>query len=270
MAAHNHGPIVQFIGEIDHPDFDDVMELLRSDAQLVAATTSPELIIVAQSRPDTVGTATLNRLRQAAPLSGIVALLGSWCEGETRTGKPWPGVHRYYWYEFPAWWRRQISLRAAGRCPDWARPWDCGKRIADCGLSHGEAGSRRPRPSLVVLRTARRATAEALADVLEQAGYSTVWQLPGRHRPFIRGAVAGIWDGGQLNDVEGADLAAFRAHMANDAAPVLALLDFPRRDRVNHALEIGAAAVVGKPWFNSELMATLETMLEIPECAIAA
>jgi hypothetical protein len=41
---------------------------------------------------------------------------------------------------------------------------------------------------------------------------------------------------------------------------VLGLLDFPRRDRVDQALAIGAAAVVAKPWLNAELIATFDAL----------
>ncbi|MGH9818364.1 MAG: hypothetical protein ACRD6I_20055, partial [Candidatus Acidiferrales bacterium] len=128
-------PSVRLVGDFHHPDFEDAIELLRAGAQIVSTPDiPPELIVVTQSRPDMISDRTIQSIRRSAPLSGIIALLGSWCEGETRTGRPWPGIERLYWYEFPAWWRRQLAVRAAGRCPDWARWGDCGLRIADCGL----------------------------------------------------------------------------------------------------------------------------------------
>ena len=107
MAIPRNIPVVKLVGEIDHPDFRDAIELLRSDARVADAGATPELNVVAQSRPDSICSDQLNHLQRAAPLAGIAALLGSWCEGETRTVRPWPGIQRLYWYEFPAWWRRQ-------------------------------------------------------------------------------------------------------------------------------------------------------------------
>src|SRR4051794_23788022 len=104
MRISGNIPAVRVVGEVDHPDFREAIDLLRSESLLIrGAETPPELIVVAQSRPDAICSDRLNVLRRAAPLSGIVALLGSWCEGETRTGRPWPGVHRLYWYEFATW-----------------------------------------------------------------------------------------------------------------------------------------------------------------------
>ena len=204
---------MQLVGAVDHPDFRTAIELIRAGSRPVrAGEVPPELVVVAQSRPGTVGDRELESLRRVAPLAGIVALLGSWCEGETRTGRPWPGVQRLYWYEFPAWWQRQMVLRAAGRCPDWARP-------GNSELSSCEPGSPRARHGLIILRTPHRDAAHALSDVFNQAGYCTAWQPPGRPRPFIRGAVAGVWDGAQLDVREAADLAMFCAKWLTTPRP---------------------------------------------------
>ena len=50
----------------------------------------------------------------------------------------------------------------------------------------------------------------------------------------------------------------------------MVLLDFPRRDRVDWALEAGAAAVLGKPGLNADLVTTLETITELPQQTCAA
>jgi hypothetical protein len=254
-------PAVQIIGDVDHPDFCEAIALLRGQSRVTAsADARPDLIIVAQSRPDSIASAQVEPFRRWAPLAGVVTLLGSWSEGETRTGRPLPGIERVYWYQFPAWWQRQLQLLAEHRCPDWARPANFGLRISDCGLPGGGRDSVRPRRGLVVLRTSHRENANALADVCRDVGYATTWQRHSRARATTRGALAAIWDGGQLSEPEAGDLSAFCTQMLHDRAPVVALLHFPRRDRVDHAYEIGAAAVVGKPWVNADLIATLEAV----------
>jgi hypothetical protein len=260
-------PAVQLVGDVTHPDFRDAIVLLRDEAQLAAgANVSPELIVVAQSRPGSIPSNKVAELQRSSPLAGIVALAGSWCEGETRTGKPWPGIERLYWYEFPAWWRRQMALRAAGLCPDWARPRESRFRISDFGFRIAAKPSR----GLIAICAGYRETADIFAEVLRRAGHATVWQPPGRSVMAVRGAVAGIWDGGQLNDRESDDLSAFCRRLASDNAPVIALLDFPRRDRADHALEIGAAAVLGKPWLNVDVIAMLHATIDRPNVARAA
>src|SRR3954467_5187193 len=98
-SARPQPPSVCIYGDSEQSDFRDALATFRTDA-LVETNSSKasELIVVAQSRPDTVSHADFQVLQREAPLAGIVSLLGSWCEGETRTGKPWKGSHRVFWY----------------------------------------------------------------------------------------------------------------------------------------------------------------------------
>jgi hypothetical protein len=118
----------------------------------------------------------------------------------------------------------------------------------------------RNRPlGLIRLRVADRSTAGALAEVLNHAGYATIWNPIGQPNSIVRGAAAGIWDGGQLDERELRDLANFCGLLSRDAAPVLALLDFPRADRVDVARQLGAI-VLGKPWINADLIALIDEL----------
>lgn len=262
MKRISKPPVVQLVGEIDHPDFVDAVELLRSQSGAVVATREPpELIVIAQSRPGVFSQQQVEGLRRAAPLAGVVTLLGNWCEGETRTGRPWPGVHRLYWYEFSAWWRRQRVLHAAGLCPQWLLPATAGSRLPDRQSIGSDRRSQKFHKGVVVVRTPCRDTAIALADALDRACYATVWHAPGRSRPLIHGAMVGVWDGGQLDDAEAADLKAFCRELRGADAPVIALLDFPRRHDADRATDIGAAIVLGKPWSNADLIATVEKVV---------
>jgi AmiR/NasT family two-component response regulator len=52
-------------------------------------------------------------------------------------------------------------------------------------------------------------------------------------------------------------LAQFCERIADDAGPVVALLDFPRHDRVERARQLGATAVLGMPWREFDLLDAL-------------
>ena len=109
-----------------------------------------------------------------------------------------------------------------------------------------------------MLQTTCWETGDVLADVLR-----TAWIRDGVEfgradaRRAMRGAAAGIWEGRQLDEPEVRQLSAFCRRLAKDGAPVIALADFPRRDRCEVAYQAGAAAVMGKPWLNADLLATL-------------
>jgi CheY-like chemotaxis protein len=270
MSAIIKMPVVWLVGDAKHPDFCAAVELLSGTATVqrfddvaragerLALELIPDLIVLAASRPGMVGARDVEQLRRRLPLAGIVSLLGSWCEGETRTGRPVKGVLRTYWYDFPNLWRRQLALRALGCCPDWARPatddWH--------GLSAGviERGAS-VGGGLVVLHTTCWETGDALSDVLRAAGYATIWIAAGVHGQQIRGAVAGIWEGRQLDEPEVCQLAGFCRRLAEDGAPVIALADFPRRDRCEAAYQAGAAVVLSKPWLNADLLLALERLV---------
>jgi hypothetical protein len=262
---------VKLVGEIDHPDFVDAVQRIRADARVAEDNDAPELTVIAQSRPGAFSESFVRDLRRTAPLAGIVGLVGSWCEGETRTGRPWPDVMRVFWYQFPAWWYMQLRLRAAGLCPDWARPNNFGltatssveSRISDRRFDRMAIRNQNKASfGVVALRTRRRDTADALAIVLRKAGYSTAWQRGPSTNVTLRGVLAGIWDGGQLDGREAEDLSGFCRALARDSAPVVALLDYPRRDCCDCAVRVGAATVLGKPWRNDELLASIEMAVE--------
>jgi hypothetical protein len=236
-------PNVWLVGDVEHVDFAEAVELIRATASLGPGL--PEVVVVAQSRPGAVGRQEWMRLRRIAPLAGFVSLLGSWCEGETRTGRPAAGVERLYWYEFPIWWRRQLALRAAGCCPEWAR------RDEDRMLRTGHVLLNQR----VAIAAERWDTAAAIGDAVGEAGAKAVW-VSGECAP-PDGVTAGIWDGGQLGDSELTRLTAFCSQLAGRNAPAIALLDFPRRDRCEAAQRAGAAVVLGKPWPNADLVTTL-------------
>jgi hypothetical protein len=257
-------PRVRLVGEYDHPDFAEAIALVRNVAQLTFDATlraCPELIIVAQSRPGSIGSLSIEELRRAAPLAGVVALLGSCCEGQARASRPTNDILRLYWYQFAPWWRRQLALRAAGHCPEWALPETISGHLQLQGTQYSGLSTQYTVSSGVIsLSTTHWETADALADALQSAGLASIWEPPSRTAPVVHGISAGIWDGGQLDDRELKCLAAFCRRLKRDAAPVVALSDFPRRDRCELARQAGAAMVLGKPWNNTHLVESLSAM----------
>ena len=117
-------PRVLLIGDEHHPEFRAATDWLREHTELIVAATGddargelarrrgvddgpplePDVMVVAQSRPGQFAAQDLEQLLGLAPLARLVALLGSWCEGETRTGHPWPGVMRLFCVALASTW----------------------------------------------------------------------------------------------------------------------------------------------------------------------
>jgi CheY-like chemotaxis protein len=243
---------------------DDAAE--NAAATIPSVPLPPELVLFAQARPGVDDPSPSERLRAVAPLTRVVVVAGSWCEGELRTGRPAAGVVRLYWYEFAPWWRAAVAEWEANETPAWSEPLDdvrAGQETAVVALRERDNVVPAER-DVIVVDAVDFAVFETLAAVLAPFGWCCEWQP--RHRPelaAVTALVAAIWDGGQLSDRELAALRAFAAgvHAANAAAPVIALLDFPRVEHLQAARDAGAAAVLGKPYQVARLVNELDRLI---------
>ena len=267
-AMNGHTTGVLAIGNLEHTEFRAAAELLRSGTDLVvcgsvehatnwlyAANPPPQWIVIFQSLPGQFSRDVLGVLWRLAPLARMVRVLGSWCEGEIRTGQPWPGAIRMYWHQAPV--RIAAALRsvALGR-PPWplaptATEEDRLIVLPKGALSYGER-------LLVGIRTQTLSAAESFADACSNEGYMTVWLQPGRP-VFVRGLHACLWDFAHSSNAEFEAMAKFHAQHLD--VRVLALLDFPRVDDQKRAGLAGASALVSKPLMLDDLFWTLNEVL---------
>jgi hypothetical protein len=252
---------VLVVGNVEHPEFRTSIAWLQSVAEARVVLTneeglqycgrhSPDFIVLVHSRPGEMTAAEVERLHAAAPLSRIVGLLGSWCDGESRTGKPWPGVARVYWHQFVDrfgrdWLGGSASLATAPRT-----------------LTDAERTLRRPqavnRSGMVVIRSLDRLSYESLSDSLSVCGYATA-RVSLAPRSETHGAVAGIWECCRGVDEEAREMARFVESLA--PAAILALVSFPRQRDVLAARDSGVQAVVAKPFVVADLIARLDRIV---------
>jgi hypothetical protein len=231
-----------------------------------ATATFPDLLVVAQSRPGQFHNDEIARLRRLAPLARVLALLGSWCEGETRTGKPWPASQRIYWYEWPARFCLDLDRFHGTACPSWGLPETA---TAEERLIGALSVSSSCRGFHIVVAGGCTHLAEALVEALQGEGFAARALPPfnlrtgpsqlGMQRVFPAHLV--IWDGIQCDAAEADALRRLAA--AVHPAPILALLDFPRVDGLRRAIAAGAAGVVAKPFLWDELLRRIEDCLSV-------
>ena len=265
MNGHTNGVLA--IGNLEHAEFCATAELLRGGTDLVvcgsleyatnwlyAANPPPQWIVIFQSLPGQVTRDVLGVLWRLAPLARIVRVLGSWCEGEIRTGQPWPGAVRMYWHQAPARVAAALSAVTAGRAP-----WPLASTATDEDrliFVPKTAPSRGER--LVGIRTQTLGMAESLADACSTEGFQTVWLQPGR-RIFVRGLQACLWDFAHLSDFEFDSMSEF--HAQNPEVQVIALVNFPRLEDDKRAQMAGATSIVSKPLMLDDLFWTLNEVL---------
>jgi hypothetical protein len=217
------------------------VELLRNGA------TRPGWILLLAAHRGAFEQRLVERLHRAAPLARLVTVLGSWCEGETRSGRALAGVARVYWHQFTA--RANAALRASDDFAGWSLP-----RTAtplDVAL-HARQAKATISPVQIAIMADRRADYEALAEGITACGAAPIRCLPFQQTPT---AVGYLWCGQSLNErtIPALGTAVTRA----GGQPLIALLDFPRADETVAALERGAAGVLSKPFLLGDLRAEL-------------
>ena len=216
----------------------------------------PELIVMAQSYPGEFSHPSLDRLQRLAPLSRVLGLLGSWCEGEMRSGDPWPAAVRVYWHQWCCQAERQLGRMVRDACCTWGLPVTATEEERILSLSE-QPTSRRE--GLIAIHTWRREMEDWLSAALRRRGYSTVW-LRGPRLGRVEGACGAIFNGSECRGEERDELGRLAAMVA--PAGVIALLDFPRIEDHDRAISAGAAAVVSKPLQVEDLFWQLDRVLQ--------
>lgn len=251
-------PSVLFIGAATHAEFAEPagwlahrVRLTLADSPLAAMSRiriddPPHAIVLAQARPGQFRRAEVERLLKLAPLARVSVLLGGWCEGETRTGEPWPGVDRIYWHQSIG--RLQSELvdgadqpQAVWQLPRTTTPNERFLWWADHAL-----------PTLarqVAIVAAQYADFAPLHEACTALGCQAVWAQEVRRVPPACDLLLLDLPGDARRI--GAAVADWR--QAAGDADVIALLDFPRQADDRAAREAGACGVLSKPFLLTDL-----------------
>ena len=268
---------VFFIGDESDGHFRDTVLWLRSNMALRVLTdiggavrcvrdaaACPAVIILGQSRRGQFAESDVERLLHAAPLARVVVLAGSWCEGETRSGRPIGGVHRLTWHEAPQAVPRELAALSAGRTSGWSWPATAVRYERPLPTNRGG--------QLVAVCSASASMAEAVSFALRDVGYKTA--IAETSRPnLVLGAGAIVWDVPADADRVDLERRALRDWFAG--VPVVALCGFPRPDDLTRLRSMGVSAAVGKPFQLADLAAAVERAIaeyqvQLPQAIAAA
>ena len=261
------GRRVLLLGDGDHGEFQDAVAWLAEHTRLTRTATvaealarlrePPYVLILLQARPGQFAVADVERLHAASPLTRLVALLGSWCEGEGRSGRPWPGVLRIFWHQ---WQPRLIPELSGTAALPRATTWSLPRTTSVAEQFDQDLRPWPHRQGLIAVHTATAALYRGLSDVCRAAGYDTAWLLPGQP-PDPTTVSAVLWDGIACDAAEQEQLRGLRRDCG--PVPVIALLDFLRLGDRQRALAAGAAAVLAKPFLVRDLLWHLDQALGV-------
>ena len=228
---------------------------LQSAAEWLKSSETPaELIVVAQARPGQFSVGEIEALRRYAPLTPIVALLGTWCEGEMRSGSPWPGVTRVYWHQWPTHFQQEFKRLARGERSAWHQPLTATGEERLLWSAKPSASALR---GVVAVVSDDCEMADWLASACRQRGMSAIAM---RQPPADRmsGVDVVLWDAGlPLREA----VAAFQIAASRfGEAKAIVLASFPRSEDVQSFFNAGAAAVLSKPLMLGDLNTQLKSL----------
>lgn len=217
---------------------------------------APDVIVFAQAFPGQFSPEAVDRLRRRAPLARILGLMGSWCEGEMRTGNPWPAAIRIYWHQWAPQLSREIGDLLNGTCSTWALPITASEEERFLLLADRPTSKRE---GLIAISTPLYDVQDWLSKACARRGYSTIWLQP--HRSVrVGGVSAAILD---ADECLGEELRGLRSLADSLApAPIIVLMDFPRVEDCRRALSGGAKAVLSKPLLVEDLFWQIDRLLD--------
>lgn len=223
----------------------------------VAGRLIPDVMLVAQSRPGQISPQQIERLHAASPLSRLVALAGSWCEGELRSGRPGTGMIRVLWHQ---WQPRLIPFLQPGSASMAGLWWMPRTASLDEQLAATVGLAWPRREGLIAIYADGHETFLALTDACRLGGYATVW-CPSAPAVAASGFVAALADGVSC-DARGVCLLR-DVVQRHRPAPVIALLDFVRRQDEELARAEDVSAVLAKPFLVYDLLWHLNNSLAL-------
>jgi CheY-like chemotaxis protein len=217
----------------------------------------PDLCIVLGARPGEFGAEAIESLRHWAPLTRVVGLLGPWCEGEVRTGRPWPAVPRIYWHRWQAWFEGELAAWERGEGGTLSLPLTA---TDEERLLHPDFVAKDFPGLAVAISSASREMTGMLVEACAALGcharsyaFGDTWTHEQR--------TIGIYDAAAC-DAE--MIEEFRELAVNcPAAHWLVLANFPRPEDERRLREAGAAAVLSKPLVIDEFYAALGRLVVV-------
>ncbi len=242
-------PRVLVTGDFGHSEFADLIGGLdvptmllpwQKLSQLRESPGAVDLVLIAQSHRGAIYQADVDRIRQWWPEIPLLVLLGSWCEGESRSGAPLLGVTRVYWHQ----WQGQFK-----QLQQWVNP------STDAALTGVESqqlavAESKPKHDLqvqVAVSALSHAQFEMVEDAMELLGLQAIW------------AEKSIWQAEESNSVSAVclDCESLTENLTNRLIflrkqfpdqPIFLLMGFPRKHEVQSLKSYWhVSAVISKP-----------------------
>jgi len=256
---------ILLVGDIHDRDFSAPIAWMQSHTSVHIAQSQAEAlhwlrqedggecaaIVLAQARDGGTRYFDMEALHAAAPLARLILLLGTWCEGDSRSSRSPAGVLRVYWHQFIA----RAEREWLGNHED-AGMWTLARTFIDNDqLLHTWRHPLPQRTGLIAIHADSLITYECLAEMCGLGGWSTTWLAPRQPLHLQRTSIL-LWD------ISAAVVSDFHewqtCHEQLHPRASIVLVGFPRQQDIQLLHEAGAAHVFAKPLVVADLLNALD------------
>lgn len=203
-----------------------------------------DLIVIAQDRRSVIDEESIEFVKNTFATTPLVALLGSWCEGEVRSGEPWSGIPRVYWHQWQGRFEQFLDCLNSEEIHEWQLPATASVADSiDVAPHFGEDGFS----GIVAVSAWTKTQFSMIEDALSAFGVKSSWversTWDGQAKSLVKAVI--IDDESLTGDLETRIRWIFSTF---GQIPLILTLSFPRKDEVDSLKQLGAGAIVSKPF----------------------
>lgn len=205
---------------------------------------SVDLVVIAQGRRGVLADDSIEFIQSTFATTPKVALLGSWCEGEVRSGTPWPGIPRVYWHQWEGRFQQFLHCLEDNEIHPWQSP--ATSSLADEAIAGPHFGDDEFH-GIVAVSAWTKTQYSMIEDALSAFGARSCWveraTWDGEAKDLVKAVI--IDDDSLTGDLETRIRWIFSTF---GQVPLVLVLGFPRKDEVDSLKAMGVGAVVSKPF----------------------
>ena len=217
-----------------------------SDKHLIDA--SFDLIVLAASRRDQFSHEWVESIRTTAAPTPLVCLLGTWCEGEQRSGEPWPGVRRIYWHQWQNRFAHFVRQLASDQVCDWQLPATSNHADSAINFNLADATETHDSELIIGISAVSEIRYQMIADASRTLGAVPHW-IDRLHQDALITEQLSlvVVDADSWNRDVQSRIRWLRNEMKIDR-PLVLLLNFPRQSDLPAVNADGIFEVISKPF----------------------
>jgi hypothetical protein len=191
----------------------------------------------------------------------IVVLLGSWCEGQNRSGEPLSGVNNVLWSQWKNRFEQFAVQLSSGLSTDWHQPLTAttADRVRDLKLDpvivEKLAGTK------ILISALDRTSFESTCDLLNHYQCGCHWQESPDHPSDDEVFDLAIVQGNTVSDSFESRVTAIRQQF--DSLPMVAILNGPRAQDVERLAVLGITEIIAKPFSQLDLVFSVSRILNL-------